>query len=330
MLNGHGTVIKFPCGNNGVVISLLQILSISYIRSMPDYFKHCCAAALLAGMQITAAQAQISDTTLRNLSTCDASFFRSLQKDGAAFADKVPLAQRGEYSWIKVANRYQENANSIMFSAPLSAGKLKVLGYSDDVSDLGKMGRYYSWAFFVEGKVDEVYQQLKPWLHDGQRVRRDDEVYIRSEVRLPGGGWQAFVSASNEAVGLNRVERVLLIEPHDKLDNVVRVGCSLQGNVGADVLREIRPDIDASEYPALPNAANAYDSAPLPPEVLSAVKAALAAAPVWQPKFKTMHYVLKRTALTPPGEVSSHGETLRVHEEWIDRTDLHQSKGWLS
>ena len=167
-------------------------------------------------------------------------------------------------------------------------------------------------------------------IHDGQRVRRDDEVYIRSEVRLPGGGWQAFVSASNEAVGLNRVERVLLIEPHDKLDNVVRVGCSLQGNVGADVLREIRPDIDASEYPALPNAANAYDSAPLPPEVLSAVKAALAAAPVWQPKFKTMHYVLKRTSLTPPGEVSSHGETLRVHEEWIDRTDLHQSKGWLS
>ncbi|MFM2087691.1 MAG: hypothetical protein RLZZ237_2560, partial [Pseudomonadota bacterium] len=74
-----------------------------------------------AGMQITAAQAQISDTTLRNLSTCDASFFRSLQKDGAAFADKVPLAQRGEYSGIKVANRYQENANSIMFSAYVPA-----------------------------------------------------------------------------------------------------------------------------------------------------------------------------------------------------------------
>lgn len=111
---------------------------------MHKYLQRCCAAFILGAMQMAAAQAQMSDATLRELSACDASFFRSLHQDGAALAGSVPLATRGESSWIQVPNRYQPKGNSLLFAAPLRAGGLTLLGYTDEVSDLGSLGRYYS------------------------------------------------------------------------------------------------------------------------------------------------------------------------------------------
>ncbi|PHV15043.1 hypothetical protein GQ37_019750 [Janthinobacterium sp. BJB1] len=265
---------------------------------------------------MAAAQAQISDATLRGLSACDASFFRSLQQDGAALAGSVPLATRGDASWIKVPNRNQAQAGSIEFAAPVRAGGVTLLGYTDEVSDLGSLGRYYSWAFLVAGKVDAVYRQLQPLIHDARRMRADDGAYVRSDVRLPGGPWQAFASASGVAAGRDKVERVFLIEPHGELDGVVRVGCSLQGGVDAALLREARPDIDASEYPPPPNATGAFDSAPLPPGVLAAAQAAMAAAPVWQPRFKTLSSSRESTTPGKPGEASV------VDQEWRVRDGL--------
>ena len=267
------------------------------MKLMHKYLRRGCAAAILGATQMAAAQAQLSDTTLRGLSACDASFFRSLQQDSAALAGSVPLATRGDTSWIKVPNRNQAQAGSIEFAAPVRAGGLTLLGYTDEVSDLGSLGLYYSWGFLVAGKVDAVYRQLLPLIHDARRMRADDGAYVRSDVRLPGGPWQAFASASGVAAGRGKVERVFLIEPHGELDGVVRVGCSLQGGVDAALLREARPDIDAGEYPVAPNTAGAFDNAPLPPEVLAVTRAALAAAPVWQPRFKTLQF--SRQSITP-------------------------------
>lgn len=239
------------------------------MKLMHKYLRRGCAAAILGATQMAAAQAQLSDTTLRGLSACDASFFRSLHQDSVALASSVPLATRGDTSWIKVPNRYQAKGNSVLFAAPLRAGGLTVLGYTDEASDLGSLGRYYSWGFLMAGKADTVFRLLLPLIHDARRMRADDGAYVRSDVRLPGGPWQAFASASGVAAGRDKVERVFLIEPHEELEGVVRVGCSLQGGVDAALLREARPDIDASEYPAAPNATGAFDNAPLPPQVLA-------------------------------------------------------------
>ena len=276
---------------------------------MHKYFQRCCAVLILAATQMATAQAQLSDTTLRELSACDASFFRSLQQDSAALAGSVPLATRGDTSWIRVPNRYQAKGNSVLFAAPLRAGGLTLLGYTDEASDLGGLGRYYSWGFLVAGKVDAVYGQLQPLIHDARRMRADDGAYVRSDVRLPGGPWQAFASASGVAAGRDKVERVFLIEPHEELQGVVRVGCSLQGGVDGALLREARPDIDASEYPPPPNATGAFDSAPLPPQVLAAAQAALAAAPLWQPRFKTLHFSRQSISAGKP-----EGSTVVEHD----------------
>lgn len=283
---------------------------------MHKYFQRCCAVLILGATQMAAAQAQLSDTTLRELSACDASFFRSLHQDSVALASSVPLATRGDTSWIKVPNRYQAKGNSVLFAAPLRAGGLTVLGYTDEASDLGSLGRYYSWGFLMAGKADTVFRQLLPLIHDARRMRADDGAYVRSDVRLPGGPWQAFASASGVAAGRDKVERVFLIEPHEELEGVVRVGCSLQGGVDAALLREARPDIDASEYPAAPNATGAFDNAPLPPQVLAASQAALAAAPVWQPRFKTLHFSQESTTPGKPEERSV------VDQEWRVRDGL--------
>lgn len=276
---------------------------------MHKYFQRCCAVLILGATQVASAQGQLSDTTLRELSACDASFFRSLHQDSAALAGSVPLATRGDTSWIKVPNRYQTKGNSVLFAAPLRAGGLTLLGYTDEVSDLGSLGRYYSWGFLMAGKADAVYRQLLPLIHDARRMRADGVAYVRSDVRLPGGPWQAFASASGVAAGRDKVERVFLIEPHEELQGVVRVGCSLQGGVDAALLREARPDIDASEYPAAPNAAGAFDSAPLPREVLAVTQAALAAAPVWRPRFKTLRFSQQSTT---PGQPDA--DTVVDHE----------------
>ena len=270
---------------------------------------------------MTAAQAQISDATLRQLSACDASFFRSLHQDGAALAGSVPLATRGDASWIKVPNRHQTGSGSVLFTTPLRAGGFTVLGYTDEVSDLGSLGHYYSWAFLVAGKVDEVYRQFQPLMHGARRMRTDDGAYVRSDVRLPDGSWQAFASASGVAAGREKVERVFLIEPHGELDSVVRVGCSLQGGVDAALLREARPDIDASEYPPPPNATGAFDSAPLPSQVLAAAQAALAAAPVWQPRFKTLHFSRESTTPGKPEEKSVLEQEWRVRDGLVSLSE---------
>ncbi|KKO64486.1 hypothetical protein VM94_01863 [Janthinobacterium sp. KBS0711] len=119
---------------------------------MHKYFQHCCAAFILGTTQLAAAQAQISDATLRQLSACDASFFRSLHQDDAALAGSVPLATRGDASWIKVPNRNQAQAGSIQFATHLRAGGLTLLGYTDEVSDLGSLGRYYHAGNCVRGR----------------------------------------------------------------------------------------------------------------------------------------------------------------------------------
>lgn len=166
----------------------------------------------------------------------------------------------------------------------------------------------------MAGKVDAVYRQLQPLIYAARRMRADDGAYVRSDVRLPGGPWQAFASASGVAAGRDKVERVFLIEPHEELQGVVRVGCSLQGRVDAALLREARPDIDAGEYPAAANTAGAFDNAPLPPQVLAASQAALAAAPVWQPRFKTLHFSQESTTPGKPEDRSVIDQEWRVRD----------------
>ncbi|NHQ92201.1 hypothetical protein [Janthinobacterium lividum] len=152
-------------------------------------------------------------------------------------------------------------------------------------------------------------------------MRADDGAYVRSEVRLPGGSWQPFASASDVGAGRDKVERVFLIEPDGELDGVVRVGCSLQGGVDTSLLREARPDIDASEYPPPPNAADAFDSAPLPSQVLAAAQAALAAAPVWQPRFKTLHFSRESSTPGKPEEKSVLEQEWRVRDGLVSLSE---------
>ncbi len=113
-------------------------------------------------------------------------------------------------------------------------------------------------------------------------------MYARTEIKIPGSRWLPLATSSNTPTGLRKIERVLLIEPHETLKDVVRVSCSLQGGVTADVLKEIRPDIAPKDYPKQLNA-TWFEDMQIPEGV-----AKVAYNTTLTPRFKKLSYTYNR------------------------------------
>ena len=260
--------------------------------------KICCAfGILITALFLTSAHADVFEDTFRDFTSCDASVFRTLHREAATWKTVVPLESIGDYSWIKVKNRLEDRDNHIDFTNSPTVAGLKLLSFIDETTDLDSMGLYYYWGFTVSGTVENVVQKLKPLIHNSERLRNDGGAFVRTEIKLPGSRWLPAVTNANTASGVYKVERVLLIEPDEGHKNVVRVSCSLQGGVTADLLKEVRPDIDPKEYPKqirfdidpkdLQKQASptVFDDTQIPESV-----AKVARETTWTPKFKKLSY----------------------------------------
>lgn len=242
------------------------------------------------------ASAQLSERTLRDFTVCDDGFFKSLHREKNEVATIAPMESAGELSWIKVPNRNEEHLNNFKFQNLPTVANLKLLSYFDEVSDLGSMGMYYYWGFMVSGTVDEVLAKLKPLVHDSGRLRKGDPEYVRTEVKVGNSRWFSIATPSNTPAGLEKVERVFLIEPEEKVANTVRVSCSLQGGVNGAVLREVRPDIKPADYPVRLTP-SLFDEMPVADAALKALNQARAEKDIWIPKFKKLTYRVISTNL---------------------------------
>lgn len=80
-----------------------------------------------------------------------------------------------------------------------------------------------------------------------------------------------------------------MIERDADLPNTVKVLCSLQGDITAEVLHSTRPDIPSKDHPAQLNP-NLFDETAPQDEVRRAILAATAGKPEWAPKFKRITY----------------------------------------
>lgn len=282
-------------------------------------FRILLCTVVIALWACTSARAQLSGETFRAFSACDAGFFKAIKREEANWAPVTQLGARDEFAWIKVPQRASSERSTAPFSSPIPLAGLTVLSYFDEVSDLGSSGMTYFWGFVVAGKVDAVAAQLKHLIHDGGRLRRSNDHYARSEVKLPGTGWLRVNVPAGTAAGTTRIERVLVIEPSGTNPDEVRVSCSLQGGVTAALLQELRPDIDASEHPRRMSA-TLFEETVVPEKALSALESAGVVDPqsLWAPKFKRLMYTYEYGAADAPHvvtvEMQSNGTLINARE----------------
>lgn len=254
---------------------------------MSKTIKRICCIIGMSVSVLTSAHADVFEDTFRDFTSCDASIFQTLNREAKAWESVAALERLENYSWIKVRNRYEDADNHTDFTDPPTVAGLKLLSYFDETSDLDNMGLYYYWGFMVSGNVEDVLQKLKPLIHSNERLRRDGAMYARTEIKVPGSRWLPFATSSNTPAGLRKIERVFLIEPHETRKDVVRVSCSLQGGVTADVLKELRPDIAPKDYPKQVTA-TLFDDMQVPESV-----AKVARESTLTPRFKKLSYTFK-------------------------------------
>lgn len=194
------------------------------------------------------AQAFTADELVQELSTCDSAFFLAIKKNATNLQKISTVTVKEKVAYLAVGDRATDDKNVTMFAKPIE-GKVRLLGYFDEIVDLGSMGKYYSWGFLASGTPNSVVTAIKPLVSDGVRLRKDGDVFVRSELRDVTAANGKWVSNDNLTSGTipknNTAERVFLIEPAgDKYPAVVRIGCSLQGAVSAGLLASERPDIE--------------------------------------------------------------------------------------
>jgi hypothetical protein len=197
-------------------------------------FRHFLRASLLFFTLPALAVDAPADVVVQELSSFDTKFFRAMKKHEAIFKQSGVVESRGEITFLNAVDQAADGKNILMFHKPLD-GKVQLLGYFDEIVDLGQMGSYYSWGVLAKGKPDAVAAAIQPLILDGAPLRKEGDVHVRLEVRdvtQANGAWM-----NNDTIGVgaipkhNAVERVFLVEAGDK-PGTTRITCSLHGNIG--------------------------------------------------------------------------------------------------
>jgi len=247
-------------------------------------FKPTLFVLALTASALQTAQAQSLDTIFRKFSQCDASFFKSM-KDGAQVIQTLaPTNSNSDVLWLKVPNRNDEASGSLVLSGKPTIAGIPVVSYLDEATDMGNLGQYYYWGFKVRGAFSDVLDKLRPLVFEGERLRKDAPVYVRTEMKRGASAWMP-VNTVNGVPKKGTVERAFLFEPDDKDENLVKVFCSLQGSVEGVHLKELRPDIDMKEYPVNADPMG-FDLMNPPSALVSKLQEAIKAQPLFFPKYK--------------------------------------------
>ncbi|XHO07850.1 hypothetical protein ACEQUB_p01097 (plasmid) [Ralstonia syzygii] len=189
--------------------------------------------------------AEPAGTLVGALSSCQKEFFAAIGAKREALSALATVKQRaGGVAFIAVPDRDKEDASAVRFSAPYQDAGVPLIAYFDEVRDIGALGKYYAWGFIVPGKLDDIAKQVTARIAESKRLRSTEGVYVRSDL-WKDGHWQADDQLAGDAPPApGTVERVLLIEDAEPtFPGAVRIGCSLQGSVTAEMLASERPDL---------------------------------------------------------------------------------------
>jgi hypothetical protein len=276
----------------------------------------CAFITAVTACGVTSVQAQSLDTSFAAFTACDASFFKSIAADRAAWSAHVALDGSDTVAWIKTPDRATAGGNVLPIPGTPTIAGLPLTHYLDESMSLGATSHYYYWGFKVAGTVDSVVEKIKPLVADSKRLRKDGDVFVRTELKFFGKPWLPIATPGGSVPQAQTVERAFLIENDEDTPNTVKVLCSLQGDLSADVLQDLRPDIATKDYPAtldpeLFNKVQASD------EIMKTIKDAAAKSPLWTPKFKRVTYSYKGSRYDIPVTLVNAGDgMLNVTENY--------------
>lgn len=261
-----------------------------FIRKFKTMQRFCrlLLGALLASAAIPTI-AQSVEKSLAAFTACDARFFHAVALERSAWQQHVDVAGTNTQAWFASPGRRSQGGNILPFKTPALAAGLTLTHYVDDSSAIDGAGRHYVWGFKIAGSMDSVMQQLRPLVRDFRRLRRDARRLVRTEVKFPAKPWLASATPYDGRPKPLTAERTLLIEQDTEQANTVKVLCALRGAVTADVLRELRPDIDADAYPSNVDVELFSKIAP-DNAVLQTVRSAAENNSRWSPKFRRLSY----------------------------------------
>jgi hypothetical protein len=248
------------------------------------HLKHFLSTLALASFALPAVQAQSLDNVFRAFSKCDASFFKAMKDEAQTVQALAPTDSKGDAMWFKVPNRTDDKTGTVALTGRPTIAGMPVVSYEDSVIDIGSLGLYYTWGFKVRGELANAFNLLKPLIFENERLRKDDSVYVRTELQTGASAWLPVKTAGGTVPKSGTVERALLIEPDDKDKSLAMVTCTIQGSVDATHLKELRPDIDVKNYPVKQEVVT-YDSVNVAADLISKLQESLKAQPLFVPKF---------------------------------------------
>lgn len=267
---------------------------------------------LMAGMSAVSAYAEMSNELFTAFARCDASFFRQLKITPLPGLSTENQNSAGDLAWIKVPNRKNEKNSRIDLPTNIRVGGLPVLQYQDQVSDLGSLGLYYTWGFVIGAPLEKTHSVLESLIERRDHLKKGLPEFVRVDVKIGNSDWLPVHTPINNAVGLRKTERVLLLEPYES-DSTLAT-CSIQGLITPDILRELRPDIPSSEYPKPPAPPAGFDETPIPAKVRQIVVEFAHTHPEWQPRFKhiklQVHWPTERGPASVANEIWATADNL--------------------
>lgn len=238
------------------------------------------------------ADAQSLDKSFAAFTACDASFFKSIATDQATWRAHTQVEGTDTLAWIKTKDRKAPGGNVLEIPSKPTVAGLPVTHYLDESSSLGTDSYFYYWGFKLAGTVDSVMEQIKPLVYDNKRLRKDDGAFVRTELKFLGKPWLPAATPSGSVPRAMTIERAFLIEKDTDLPDTVKVLCSLQGDLNAEVLQELRPDIAPKDYPETLDP-ELFNKVRVGDDVMQQIKAVVQKNALWTPKFKRVTYSSK-------------------------------------
>lgn len=280
-----------------------------------QYLVRASVASALACFAL-AANSQSLDSTFATFTACDAGFFKSVAADEATWRAVAPIEGNDSAAWIATKDRKNADGNVLALSGKPTVAGLPVTHFLDESSSLNLRSHYYYWGFKLTGTVDTVKEKITPLVYDNKRLRKDDEAFVRTELRTAYKPWAPARTIGGVPPRMLTMERALLIENDPDTPNTVKVLCSLQGDLTAEALGELRPDIAPKDYPEVMDP-ELFSKTQASEEVLKTVKLAAQSAAQWAPKFKRVTYVYKTgNDETPVTLVSTDDGLIDVTEDY--------------
>ncbi|GEM_PF-2434386 len=191
-----------------------------------------------------------SDRILADLSRCDSAFFATLGKRDGEYSSNPYFRVSGSNGYFKVADRSDSELNIRKLTPSLMFSGLEAVAYFDEILDIEGGGVIVFWGFLFRAPINDVVTSTQSLLWEGQRLRKDGRVFVRSEVWTHGSekrDWEKIATFGGQRPKHGTVERVLLIEPFEGDPSLTRFGCSLQGTVTREMLRSERPDLGIND-----------------------------------------------------------------------------------